>query len=403
MSLDTLAQEVRWVAWRNEPRGKKYSKVPYAPNGRRAKSDYPTTWGTRAEAEAIAGRLVNGQGGGLAPWAAAILDLVPTYAEVSPSRRGLKLFFYVASEDFRPFLDRIGAPPHQWGVRRDVPGEDARDHGPAIEVYFSHRYFTVTRMQWATAPNRLIMLDCDALERLATLIPPARLGADRRGNGSADNSRSAIAFRKGAALRREGKTFEQMCEALRVDTETAGWVREKGDANDGRELHRIWEKAQASIGTSAPKRKHALGGGLATPGAPRQLDIGSDIEIAECVANDLRRDFGEIVFADGDFWLYEGTHWQPIDDPTARRTVHLYDGAIYRGASGKPSIVRLSKSRIDSVLHEMGAMLARPDFFANAAVGIKCASGFIVFDPTDRPSKESGGAAHGSRPAPLVR
>src|SRR5271166_5612441 len=294
MSLDTLAQEVRWVAWRNEPRGKKYSKVPYAPNGRRAKSDYPTTWGTRAEAEAIAGRLVNGQGGGigiqlgdlghdvhlagidldcclgeggtLAPWAAAILDLVPTYAEVSPSRRGLKLFFYVASEDFRPFLDRIGAPPHQWGVRRDVPGEDARDHGPAIEVYFSHRYFTVTRMQWATAPNRLIMLDCDALERLATLIPPARLGADRRGNGSADNSRSAIAFRKGAALRREGKTFEQMCEALRVDTETAGWVREKGDANDGRELHRIWEKAQASIGTSAPKRKHALGGGLATPG-----------------------------------------------------------------------------------------------------------------------------------------
>ena len=69
------------------------------------------------------------------PWARAILDVAPSYAEVSPSGRGLKLFFYVASEDVRRFLDRIGAQPHQWGVRRDVPGEDSGNHGPAIEVY----------------------------------------------------------------------------------------------------------------------------------------------------------------------------------------------------------------------------------------------------------------------------
>jgi hypothetical protein len=34
-----------------------------------------------------------------------------------------------------------------------------------------------------------------------------------------------------------------MSAALRSDPETAEWVREKGEANGGRELRRIWEKA----------------------------------------------------------------------------------------------------------------------------------------------------------------
>lgn len=172
-ALDALAGEPRWVAWRNESRGGRLTKVPYAPNGRKAKADDPSTWGIRTAVHARAARIVNRQDGGigielgdlgsdmhlagidldsclgengqLAPWAAAILDLVPSYTEVSPSGHGLKLFFYVASEDVRPFLNRIGARTHQWGVRRDVPGEDPRDHGPAVEVYLSHRYFAVTR------------------------------------------------------------------------------------------------------------------------------------------------------------------------------------------------------------------------------------------------------------------
>src|SRR5262249_1608187 len=61
------------------------------------------------------------------------------------------------------------------------------------------------------------------------------------GRGGGDHSRSAIAFRKGIVLRREGKTFEGMSAALRADSETADWVREKGDAHGGRELRRIWD------------------------------------------------------------------------------------------------------------------------------------------------------------------
>ncbi len=87
------------------------------------------------------------------------------------------------------------------------------------------------------------MVDRAALERLAQLIPPARSGMADSDKGGADHSRSAIAFRKGATLRRAGKMFEEMGAALRADPETADWVREKGDTNSGRELRRIGDHA----------------------------------------------------------------------------------------------------------------------------------------------------------------
>jgi hypothetical protein len=269
--LDPLADEPRWVAWRNELRGEKTTKVPHAPTGGRAKADDPSTWGTRAEAAERARKIVNGQGGGigiqlgdlgsdtylagadldtclatdgkLADWARQILTALPTYAEVSPSGKGLKAFFYCAADDIRPFLELVGiADRKQWGLKRAI-GEDARDHGPAIELYFAGRYFTVTGDRWLTQPDEIAFLDRPALERLAELIPAAKGDNVRPDNACADNSRSAIAFRKGAALRRAGKTFEEMCGALRTDPETAAWCREKGEASGGRELKRIWDKA----------------------------------------------------------------------------------------------------------------------------------------------------------------
>lgn len=275
MAFDALADEWRWVAWRVELRGNppKPTKVPYAAGGGKAKSDDPRTWAPRPEAERCAEQIVNGLGGGIgiqlgdlggdtflggidldscldddgtpAPWAAEILSVVSTYTERSPSGRGLKVFFYVGSEDVRPFLDRIGVSPDAWGTRRSVPGLDGRNHGPAIEVYFSVRFFTVTEDRWPGTPDSLTFVDRPMLDRLAGLIPSPK---SARGNGrnGADNSRSAIAFRKGVALRRAGKTFDEMCAQLRSDPETADWCREKGDADGGRELRRIWEKAGAS-------------------------------------------------------------------------------------------------------------------------------------------------------------
>jgi hypothetical protein len=37
------------------------------------------------------------------------------------------VFFYIATEDVRWFLDLIGVAADQWGCRRDVPGEESAD------------------------------------------------------------------------------------------------------------------------------------------------------------------------------------------------------------------------------------------------------------------------------------
>ncbi len=52
-----------------------------------------------------------------------------------------------------------------------------------------------------------------------------------------------------------------------------------------------------------------------------------------------------------------------------RRVVHRYDGALSPGAQSLVP-VKLNKARIDSVLYEMSAVLARPDFFAEATTGV---------------------------------
>src|SRR5262249_45355435 len=106
----------QWVAWRNEPRDEKLTKVPYTAVGRRAKSDDQSTWLRHDDAALVAEAIDNGLGGGVGimlgqcgnkriagidldtcrdpvtgeiePWAQAIIDRMETYAEVSPSGMG---------------------------------------------------------------------------------------------------------------------------------------------------------------------------------------------------------------------------------------------------------------------------------------------------------------------------
>jgi putative DNA primase/helicase len=60
--------------------------------------------------------------GRIEPWAAEILDVLGTYAEISPSGNGLKAFFFVAAHMVRAFLDRIGVAAGSWGTKRGIPG-----------------------------------------------------------------------------------------------------------------------------------------------------------------------------------------------------------------------------------------------------------------------------------------
>jgi putative DNA primase/helicase len=369
VSLDVLAHEARWVAWRNEPRGDKITKVPYAANGKRAKPNDATTWGTRDEAKRCAAKLVNGQGGGIgiqlgdlgndvhlagidldsclgehgevAPWAEAILSAAPSYAETSPSGHGLKVFFYIASEYVRPFLDRIGAHHGHWGVRRDVPGEDARDHGPAVEVYFRNRFFAVTGDEWPSAPNELRFLNGVNLDRLVALIPSQNQKSLSRGNGL-DNSRSAIAFRKGAALLRAGKSFDEMCAALRADPETADWVREKGEAFGQRELHRIRDRA-------APAR-HTASTLIIDPRAP--YTTAKLLLDHEFTTGDRRT----LYHHRGGFHRWTGSAYAEISDDELRSSLYAFlDQAVSIGADSKPRRVNPSAAMVTNVLDALRA------------------------------------------------
>lgn len=118
----------------------------------------------------------------------------------------------------------------------------------------------------------------------------------------------------------------------------------------------------------------------------KEVYIGSDVELAQRVREDLTERLGRIVHAEGMFWHYERTHWKPVPARLLRVTVHRYDGAEYKTPSGEPSRVKLGKGRIDSILNECATLCSEPDFFSSRPIGINCASGFIQFDGKGAPT-----------------
>jgi hypothetical protein len=342
ITLDTLALLACWVAWQTQVRkpGDKKTKLPYAPLGpdsKKARANDPTTWGARAQAEARAARLPkpcgtggiglefmplpdgrnvggvdldtcrNADSGQLEPWAQAVVDRFATYTEVSPSGSGVKLFFT---------YDPGGMEMLQTAMGRTVEGKlrhgrewsrkTGADHPPAIELHLSNRFFAVTgqRLDGCTGELRLvptadilalIQIDGPALaaggERdeqadAAMAAPTSAHRAKRDGSTKADRSRSAAAFRKGTEVRCSGGTFEQMCDALRNDPEMAGWYLEKGMADGGRELRRIWSKV-------TPRRAWVQECQTDRDGAPRanlsnvMLALRAEPELHGLVAMDL--------------------------------------------------------------------------------------------------------------------
>ena len=262
-----FAATQRWIAWRNELRGERLTKIPYGAGGRPAKADDPATWLVRAQAERLHQRLTNGvlsgigfelgpcdaelavggidldtcrdpASGMIESWAQQIIDRFGSYAEISPSQRGAKIFFRYDPSKLEQLRTAMGG--HDG---RKYATASRGDHPPAIELYLNRRYFAVTEQHLSATSPELESISISDLLWLIDVAGPAFAHVHDVGltaNGS-DNSRSAIAFRKGAALRRGGLTFPEMCAALTRDPETKEWVQEKGLASHSRELKRIWE------------------------------------------------------------------------------------------------------------------------------------------------------------------
>lgn len=153
----------QWIVWRNETRGDKPTKVPYQTSGQHASSTDPQTWTTFdkafarfqqggydgigyvfAQDDPFCGIDLDGcrdEGGGR-EWARQIVARFNSYAEVSPSSTGVKIFI----EGRLPFSGR----------KKELPKEEpCGGKSPGIEVYDQARYFAVTgrRVAGPTEPQ----------------------------------------------------------------------------------------------------------------------------------------------------------------------------------------------------------------------------------------------------------
>ena len=146
---DTLKQLPQWVVWRAFWRpGKgdkpgKWTKAPFQPDGRPAKSTDPATWAEFGECllayqsgrfDGIGFVLTREAGiigvdmdhcidadGNVAPWAQQAVDTLNSYVETSPSGDGLHIFLFGT-----------------------LPGGMTGRRKGGVEVYAEGRYLTVT-------------------------------------------------------------------------------------------------------------------------------------------------------------------------------------------------------------------------------------------------------------------
>lgn len=250
---DALNSARRWVAWREDDRNGKPAKVPYAAPRRMARSDDPSTWLTRPQAEAVAADLLSaGQKGGIGlmlagsgaerlggidldscidlltgqiePWAAEIIDRFASYAEISPSGAGVKVFFTYAADDLEP-LRAIMETQHSKSWSRGSHCE--------IALHLGNRYFTVTGQRLDHAPATIQPVDRAALTWLIEDAGP-RFKGDAPKSAPKDESRSGRAFRVAGECRRAGMDLDGFRAELSKDSDLAEW------AKDARQVQRAW-------------------------------------------------------------------------------------------------------------------------------------------------------------------
>ncbi len=162
---DALKELPQWVLWKTIVRGNLPTKVPFSFDGTPAKANDPNTW---SEFEFIQGAFEAGgydgigfefsksdrfcgidldgcrdpESGQVSDWAREIVLSLDTYAEISPTRTGIKLF-------------GIGKLPFERGRKREVTAPKVSAKTPAIEVYDWGRYFAMTglRVRGPRAPQ----------------------------------------------------------------------------------------------------------------------------------------------------------------------------------------------------------------------------------------------------------
>jgi putative DNA primase/helicase len=215
--LEKYAADPRWVVWTYEQRGDKKTKPPYDPCRVRepkknyAKNDDPDSWGTLAEARSAFQRLpwlegygfeFDGNGLGevsafdldncrkpqtseLHPWVQRLLERCNSYAEVTPSNTGIRIF---------GLTNRRGTGKgRKQRVDDDFNGSGDPKKACSCESFrATNRYATITGRHIPGTPLTLANLDdvMDAVIAELDEINRSRGGGAGSGASSGDGSSS---------------------------------------------------------------------------------------------------------------------------------------------------------------------------------------------------------------------
>jgi len=199
ITLANLTPSPQWVAWRNEARNGKPTKVPYVAADAMAKADDPTGWLTHDDAVNLAEEIANGAGGGigielgscgdlwlagvdldtcrdmesgeLEAWADEVVQRLNSYTEISPSGTGVKVFFIIDPADIGRLRECM-TTEHGRQFKKAGGGH----HPPAIELHISNRYFAVTWQGLDDQPGELRRVGLDDLRWLLKEAGPRLAG-----------------------------------------------------------------------------------------------------------------------------------------------------------------------------------------------------------------------------------
>src|SRR5215218_6710427 len=190
----TNTQNIRdlkqWLCWHSDTREGKLTKIPYSPHASvRASSTDPETWGSYQEAVAackkhgyggigfvftpddnLCGVDLDGcldpQTGEIECWAQEIIEELDSYAEISPSGKGVHV------------LVRGTLPP-------------GRNRKGRFEAYDRGRYFTVTGKHLAGTPQRIERRQ-KQLDNVARRVFGNSVAADTNGHGGSVAALDAV-------------------------------------------------------------------------------------------------------------------------------------------------------------------------------------------------------------------
>ena len=153
--------------------------------------------------------------GAIEPWALEVITRVGSYAEVSPSATGVKVFLCYANTELPVLRAVMGA---EYGKQFKC---GVGEHPPAIELYLGNRYFAVTDQHLEDTPLELRLVDLHTLLWLLTEAGPAlkrggtdQSTSDHRVSAAASataESDTANPTRKASAWRRAGMRCSPGC------------------------------------------------------------------------------------------------------------------------------------------------------------------------------------------------